>query len=274
MEHAASPFSSKATRPLLPEDSVRLFLMPAPLPWWKHGSIKTAPLVLLAGVLIFGGLNAEALLRITSAASQNAGTAPVTSATPNPVATPETVTTKPVVVAVATPVPTPTPNPPTIPENTLALGDLGISVPITWNVPLDGTDTPLRNGVVHISGTAQPGQTGTVTIAGHSSYYPWGKGNYKTIFAPLVKAKEGQIIEINYKNTAYRYKIVHTHEVAPTDLSVLKADGTAQLRLITCTPVGTSLRRLIVDAVQIEPNPSGNQSFASTDFTGQLPSDQ
>jgi hypothetical protein len=41
--------------------------------------------------------------------------------------------------------------------------------------------------------------------------------------------------------------------VAPTDLSVLNQGSDNNLTLITCTPVGTSAKRLIIVARQISP---------------------
>lgn len=275
METAASKLSSRKPLPLLNEDSVRLFLMPAPLPWWKQPLVRIGVLVIGGIFLTYVGINAEAYLRISDAATKNAQA----KAESNAITIPTPLPTEPVPqvgqpAAIPTVAPTPTPLPPQIPENTLSYPDLSISVPVHWDVPLNGTDKPLQTGIVHIEGTAKPGQAGTVAIAGHSSYFPWGKGSYKTIFAPLVRAKEGSIIEINYQNKAYRYKVVRKWEVAPTDMSVLKSSTDSVLRLITCTPVGTNLRRLIVEAIQIEPNPSLNSQFSSSEITGQLPNDR
>ena len=47
------------------------------------------------------------------------------------------------------------------------------------------------------------------------------------------------------------------------------------LRLITCTPVGTSLNRLVVEAKQISPDPAGNLAYTQQNYTGgSIPSGQ
>ena len=50
------------------------------------------------------------------------------------------------------------------------------------------------------------------------------------------------------------YKVVEKKEVKPTDVSVLDQPTHERLAtLMTCTPIGTTLRRLIVIAQEIDP---------------------
>ena len=121
----------------------------------------------------------------------------------------------------------------------------------------------LHNGVVHYPGTALPGQVGNVVIFGHSSGQWWAPGNYKFIFTLLDKLTYGDRIFIDYKGTRYIYRVYNTKVVLPTDLSVLNQSGGGMLTLMTCTPVGTSAKRLIIQAQQIIPKTSsGVQSDA------------
>jgi sortase A len=119
----------------------------------------------------------------------------------------------------------------------------------------------LRSGVVHYGNTAMPGQNGNAVIFGHSSGVSWAPGDYKFVFTLLEKMHAGQQISLDYKGVRYVYIVTDTEVVAPTDMSVLKSNGTAQLSLITCTPVGTSKNRLVVHASQLSPNPSKNAPF-------------
>lgn len=119
----------------------------------------------------------------------------------------------------------------------------------------------LQSAVVHYPGTALPGQTGNVVIFGHSSGVPWEPGKYKFIFTLLDKLTYGDKIFVDYKGTRYTYQVYNTMIVMPNDMSVLNQSGTHMLSLITCTPVGTSQKRYIVQAVQISPQVSNGTNY-------------
>jgi len=107
----------------------------------------------------------------------------------------------------------------------------------------------LRAGVVHYPYTATPDEMGNVFITGHSSYYPWDKGRYKDIFALLNKLESGDEYSIYYHGKKYDYRVTEVFEVQPDDVSVLEQPVDRRIStLMTCTPLGTTLRRLIVRA--------------------------
>lgn len=149
---------------------------------------------------------------------------------------------------------------PSLADNNLTIPSIDVLAPITWNVPNTTSDTlaNLKNGLIHISGTALPGQTGNIFISGHSSNYPWVKSKYNSIFALLDKVVVGDIVHLKYANNDYLYKVSEIKVVQPEDSSVMQSNSSSILTLMTCTPVGTNLRRLIVVANQVYPNPSGN----------------
>lgn len=133
---------------------------------------------------------------------------------------------------------------------------IDVKAPIVWDSPVDEATmlNNLKYGVVHYKGTTKPGEVaddgkGNVFISGHSSYYWWDDGKYKTVFANLDQLNEGDEIAIGYEDIAYVYKVVEKKEVDPNDVSVL-AQNTEKptLSLMTCVPVGTNLRRLIIKA--------------------------
>lgn len=111
----------------------------------------------------------------------------------------------------------------------------------------------LRDGVVHYPQTALPGKHGNVVIFGHSSGLWWTPGKYKFVFTLLDKLSDGDRIFIDYKGVRYTYRVTGSRVVEPTDVSVLGQSDENMLTLITCTPVGTSDKRLIVSAKQISP---------------------
>lgn len=255
--------------PRLQESHVKVFLKP-----YRRKTRLLQPFVLAGGmfVLVIGLyllLNASALNRIR----------PIDN-TPNPsqiiILPSETPTTS---TPTENPTSTPTSEPTqaSLPNDTLILSDLNISAPIIWGVNFydDSVYQKLQSGIIQFSGTPKPGNQGMVVIFGHSSYYPWAKGSYKNIFAPLVKAQAGQIIKLRYGDIDYQYQVTKSYEVPPDQVEILNSPtNISGIRLITCTPIGTSLRRLIVEAEQTQPNPNQNSSFSQDHFTGQLPTDQ
>jgi LPXTG-site transpeptidase (sortase) family protein len=104
----------------------------------------------------------------------------------------------------------------------------------------------LRDGVVHYPGTAFPDQDGNVVVTGHSSYFPWDPGRFKDVFALLHDVRVGDSIYMYYDQEKYKYTVYETKVVLPTEVDVLTQVGENRLTLITCTPVGTNLKRLIV----------------------------
>lgn len=151
-----------------------------------------------------------------------------------------------------TPIPTPSSTATLISaESKLIIPQIQVNAPIVWNVADENITQNLEKGVVHYKGTALPGQTGNIFITGHSSYYPWASGDYKEVFALLGKLQLNDKIYLQSNGKNYVYEVVNIKTVSPDDLSVLNATPTKTLTLMTCVPVGTNLRRLIVTANQI-----------------------
>lgn len=136
---------------------------------------------------------------------------------------------------------------------------INITAPLALNVPPSQIIEKLRDGVVHYADTALPGEIGNSVIIGHSSDYPWSSGNYKNVFALLDKLVIGDKITVPYGSQRFVYEVTETKIVKPTDLSPLLRSSTPKLTLITCYPVGTSQKRLIITAKMIEGEPTGQQ---------------
>lgn len=108
----------------------------------------------------------------------------------------------------------------------------------------------LKKSLIQYPQTALPGQFGSPVVFGHSVLPQFfNPKSYLTIFSTLYKLKQGDDILINFDNVEYKYLVEEMYEVLPTDLSVLEQrfDG-RYLTLITCTPPGTYLRRLVIKA--------------------------
>lgn len=151
------------------------------------------------------------------------------------------------------------------PENRIIIPSLNLNVPIAvpsndallredWKKLEEDIQTALQDGVVHYPGTARPGQAGNFFVTGHSSYFPWAKGDYKSVFARLHELKVGDEYWIFYGGDKHRYIIQEKKEIKPSDVTVLdQPTGKRISTLMTCTPVGTTLRRLIVVAQEVDP---------------------
>lgn len=108
----------------------------------------------------------------------------------------------------------------------------------------------LKKSLIQYPQTALPGQPGNTVIFGHSVLPQFfNPKSYLTIFSTLYRLKEGDEISIDYGNSHYKYRIEDMFEISPTNFSVLEQQFNSHyLSLITCTPPGTYLRRLVVKA--------------------------
>lgn len=147
-----------------------------------------------------------------------------------------------------------------VPVNSIYIDKINVKAPIIFDVANNETAVRkgLEDGVIQIKNTAHPGEQGNVFITGHSSNYFWDKGNYKQIFALLNNLDTNDNIVVNYKDALYIYRVTAKKIVSPTDIGVLKQTAKSELTLMTCYPVGTNLRRLVIRAEQVSPDPSQN----------------
>ena len=112
---------------------------------------------------------------------------------------------------------------------------------------------------------AKPGQMGNLVLSGHSSNDWLDKGEYKFIFAPLERMKKGDAIYVNYEGKRYTYTITRTQVVKPTDVHALQiGNDKPYITLITCTPLGTALNRLLVFGEQVSPDPKAATAAKET----------
>ena len=108
----------------------------------------------------------------------------------------------------------------------------------------------LKKSLIQYPQTALPGQLGNTVVFGHSVLPQFfSPKNYLTIFSTLYKLKQGDEILLEYDRSKYKYVVEEMFEVKPTNLSVLEQRfDNKTLTLITCSPPGTYLRRLIIKA--------------------------
>lgn len=127
-----------------------------------------------------------------------------------------------------------------------------VEAPIIWEVEWENILQELKNGVVHFKGTALPNEEGTVVLTGHSSTYPWARGSYDKVFTLLDKLNLSDQIIIIYQKRKYTYVVSNKKIIKPSEVRVISREGEYNLSLITCWPIGTSLKRLVVEAKLVE----------------------
>lgn len=123
----------------------------------------------------------------------------------------------------------------------LEIPRLGLSVMVVEGVK----SSELKHAAGHIPGTALPGYGSNVGIAGHRD----------TFFRPLRLIRRDDSIDLNTTAGTYRYRVVSTSVVSPTDVQLLYPNGKDMLTLVTCYPfyyVGSAPKRFIVRAERIQ----------------------
>lgn len=120
-------------------------------------------------------------------------------------------------------------------------------------VQMGGSD--LNKSLIAYPGTAAPGELGAPVVFGHSVlrqfYNPSEKNprRYNSIFSTIMTLQKGDEIFVTHQGIKYTYIVQEKTEVKPTDVYILNQQyDAARLKLVTCTPEGTYLRRGVVTA--------------------------
>ena len=132
-----------------------------------------------------------------------------------------------------------------VPSYTLSIPALGVN-----NAFVSTTDYDLDKHLVHYGNTPVPSDKGNAIIFGHSTLPQlFNKNDYKTIFANVYTLKLGDEIIAEVNGVSYKYKIFSQVVVNPTDTSVFSQKyDSSYITLVTCTPPGTTWKRLITKA--------------------------
>lgn len=148
------------------------------------------------------------------------------------------------------------------PEPKVIIPKINVDAPVVYDVPsLDEhiVQQKLKSGVVHypIPGASSvPGQKGNTVILGHSSNDVFDDGGYKFVFVQLDKLNKGDTFYLNYQGTRYTYNVTDKKIINPNEVGTLVLNTDKPMAtLVTCTPPGTALKRLVVFAEQVSPDP-------------------
>lgn len=123
------------------------------------------------------------------------------------------------------------------PQGILRIPALHLVVPIYSGT----TPSELDRGAGHVEGTAALDSAGNAAIAGHRDGF----------FRSLQRIEPGEMLYVETLRGTWRYRVVDTQVVPPSDVSVLAPTAVPSVTLITCYPfyfVGPAPRRFIVRA--------------------------
>lgn len=112
-------------------------------------------------------------------------------------------------------------------------------------------DADLNNGIVAYPGSVKPGEIGNLFLTGHSSVYPWNHTAYGKVFAALDKLEAGDKVIIYYNRHKFEYKITNKYVALTKDVGLVHPNNEAKITLFTCWPIGTNLKRLVLEGTLI-----------------------
>jgi len=125
---------------------------------------------------------------------------------------------------------------------------------------LEGDDArTLRLGVGHIPGTAVPGPSGNVGLAGHRT----------TFFRSLQKINVGDEIRYSTPAGTFTHRVVSLRVVLPSAIEVLDSTQRPTLTLVACYPfhsIGAAPQRFIVHAEMVTASPDSNNYQSGVTF--------
>lgn len=165
------------------------------------------------------------------------------------------------------------------PAPRLIIPKINVDVPVHYDIGNDAAsqNAAMRDGLGHFAipgASSHPGEIGNTVLSGHSSGDLFMKSDYKFVFAQLHKLEPGDKIYAHYNGKRYTYAVTRTEVVYPeqVDKLVYDTEGKPVMTLITCTPLGTALQRLLVTAEQISPDPlKATETVGSSEQTSDIP---
>lgn len=155
-------------------------------------------------------------------------------------------------------------------EPRMIIPKINVDAPVVYGIGPDYKSqmTAMEKGIAHFSipkANAVPGQVGNAVFAAHSSNDAFAQGDYKFVFAQNEKLTTGDVIYMNYEGKRYTYSVTKTEVVLPNEVSKVQMDtDKPMLTLVSCVPLGTAQKRLLIFAEQISPDP-GKAQQAQTD---------
>lgn len=141
--------------------------------------------------------------------------------------------------------------------NWVRIPSLDVAVPLARAKTMNDDDVlaALAHGVALYPNGITPGTAGNTFISGHSTGEPW-KGLYRFAFIHLSKLRPGDVILVDDSGVRYTYRMTGNRTIDPRAVPSLESRGdTPTLTLMSCWPLWTTTRRLLIDATLIAVNP-------------------
>lgn len=123
--------------------------------------------------------------------------------------------------------------------NYLIIPKIGVKIPI-----VEGEDeSVLEKGAWFLPESLPPEAGGNTALAAHRFKY---KPPHRETFYLLDKLSEGDLLRVFWQGKEYRYKVVSSQIVDPETVEVLEPTEKPTLTLITCHPLFSDQKRLVV----------------------------
>lgn len=148
----------------------------------------------------------------------------------------------------------PPPPPPVVvptPGDRIRIPAINVDVPLVLAPSMRDPDVlrALQSGVVRYPNGVDPGRPGVLAIAGHSSGFLTIQGKYRFAFINARELNPGDVIYVDNAGTRYTYRVTGQRIIDPRTVPYLEtAADRPRVALISCWPIWTVARRLIVDA--------------------------
>ncbi len=107
----------------------------------------------------------------------------------------------------------------------------------------------LTQGVAHAKGTAHPGEDGNIFIFAHSGVDFYEANRYNAVFYLIGKLEPDDAVYLFYQGKRLEYRVREVKIVSAEEVGYLTGDKKKRtLTLMTCWPAGTTYKRLVVVA--------------------------
>jgi LPXTG-site transpeptidase (sortase) family protein len=104
----------------------------------------------------------------------------------------------------------------------------------------------LKKGVWLRPNSSIPGEGSNIVMAGHRTAY-----SRSPVFYHLNKLQIDDAVIVFWQGEKHLYRVDAIREVSPWEIDIEQPTKKEQLTLYTCTPLGTSWRRLVVTAKEV-----------------------
>ncbi|MFZ5559876.1 MAG: sortase [Patescibacteria group bacterium] len=124
--------------------------------------------------------------------------------------------------------------------NLLIIPKIGVKIPI-----VEGEDekSSLDKGAWRLPETSTPDKGSNTVLSGHR--WKYRPPSEKTFYL-LDKLEIGDSFRVYWEGKKYEYKVTSIAVVLPTDVDILNPTQTPVVTLITCTPLFSTAKRLVV----------------------------